>query len=116
MDITPTEIWQTITSFCDPITQINMVSCCSLFYDRLYVTDLFNASQKKLLCLNDDILKQKKFINVVKLWASDNSNITNVAHMRNLRVLNAGGNCGIDKYGVKGLSLDKFFNNNHNFD
>jgi hypothetical protein len=67
------------------------------------VTDLYNLHKNLLRKLNDNIIQLYPF--TISLHASNNSRITNVSHMRSLKVLNAWGNCGIGDVGITGLDL-----------
>ena len=53
-------------------------------------------------------------LNLVKLNAKDNYRITDVSHMRNLRILDVSGNCGIDQKGIAGLKLTKLRSHRNN--
>ena len=66
-----------------------------------------NIDDKYLKLLVNDILQQHKFRFVVKLNAWNNSNITNVSFMKNLKELDAAEFCGIDQEGIEGLDLVK---------
>ena len=46
-------------------------------------------------------------LDLERLSASHNPKITSVAHMKQLRKLDAGWECGIDQEGIKGLDLEK---------
>ncbi|AUL79784.3 hypothetical protein QJ857_gp0375 [Tupanvirus soda lake] len=91
----PLEIWQFIFNKCDFLTQLYLHSCCSFFYFNLRFTDLYNIDIYIKKLLNDDILKQKKYQRITKLYAYNNAKITNVSQMAStLKILNAGGDCG----------------------
>ena len=44
-------------------------------------------------------------LNLFKLNAHDNTKITNVSFMTNLKILDASGTCGINQIGILGLNL-----------
>ena len=54
-----------------------------------------------------------KRLNLRKFSANDNSKITDVSWMKNLKELNAFGNCGIDQLGIKGLNLIELYVRNN---
>lgn len=52
-------------------------------------------------------------LNLKKLFAANNSGITNVNHMSNLKILDASQYCGLNNEGIKDLNLiDLIFQNN----
>jgi hypothetical protein len=72
---------------------------------------------------NHDSLKQPAAsgqgingLDLIELSVDENSKITNVSFMKNLKILNARGICGIDQYGINGLEIiDLYVCNNINF-
>jgi len=44
-------------------------------------------------------------LNLIGLYASNNSKITNVSHMKSLQILDASYDCGINQEGIEGLNL-----------
>jgi hypothetical protein len=46
-----------------------------------------------------------KDLNLTKLFASNNPNITNINHMTKLKILNACGTCGISSHSIRDLNL-----------
>ena len=55
--------------------------------------------------ITNKILKQKKYSHLISLNLSYNSQITNVNHMKNLKILDAGWYCGINDEGISKLNL-----------
>jgi hypothetical protein len=64
------------------------------------------VDNSKLCGIDDNSIKN---LNLVELYAYNNSMITNINHMNNLRVLDASGNCGIDDKNIKDLNLIKLY-------
>src|SRR6201996_7721734 len=110
MDILSISIYdlQNIFNFCDFKSQLYLSSSCKLFNNNLLITDLYNINYNVRSLLNDKILKQSKYKHVTKLYANNNKKIKDVSQMAStLKILNAGGCCGIDQNGIKDLHLTK---------
>src|ERR1700722_6326530 len=106
----PIQVWQNIFDFCDFNSQLTLSSLCSLFYNNLFITDLYNIDKNTRLLLNDKIIKQQKYKYTTKINANGNEKIKDVSHMAStLKVLNAGGNCGIDQIGIANLHLVELY-------
>src|SRR5690606_30605214 len=84
--------------------------------ESLFICRLNKKTYKKIKIhyLNEDkfsqkitnkILKQKKYSHLISLNLSNNSQILNVNHMKNLKILDAGEDCGIDDEGISKLNL-----------
>ena len=102
--ILPVEIWQLIVDLSNPISQIRFCQISKFANGYLYVTDLYNLDTELLKKLDNCIIKKYPFVK--KLDAFNNSNITNVSHMKSLKMLNASGEaCGISDNGILGLDL-----------
>src|SRR5688572_19546030 len=102
------DIWQLILEHCHFKDQVHLLTCCKFFSDRLRITNLYFVDKNILDLLNDQILTQEKYKHLTKLNAFDNSKITNVSHMKSLRVLNASGYCGLNQDSIKCLDLVEF--------
>src|ERR1700761_6002484 len=99
---------QKIFIFCDFKSQLYLSSSCKLFNNNLLIADLYNINNNVRSLLNDKILKQSKYKNITKLYASSNEKIKDVSQMTStLKILNASYNCGIDQNGIKDLHLTK---------
>ena len=95
-------IWQEeILPRLDLKSILNLLSVCHFFYDNLCIIDLYQIDEKLRKKLNDTILKQNKFINAKYLDASNNSEITDVNHLKKLQKLDVRWNCGIDQKGIQ---------------
>jgi hypothetical protein len=64
---------------------------------KLKITDLFNIDIKYLNKLDDKILKN--YLDVDKLYASNNSKITKINKMKKIQILHADGSCGLSHFG-----------------
>lgn len=112
------DIWQNeIIGWLDLKSIIRLMQTCHYFCDNLYVIDLCNIDYKLKIKITDTVLKQKKFMNIKYLDASNNRYVTTVNHFDKLVVLNAeGSECGIDQKGISKLEnleeLHLFFNFN----
>src|SRR5690606_34121915 len=84
--------------------------------ESLFICRLNKETYKKIKIhyLNEDkfsqkitgkILEQKKYSHLISLNLNRNPQITNVNHMTNLKILGAGGNCGIDNEGISKLNI-----------
>lgn len=101
-----THFLKDVVIFCDFKTYINLISCCLLFYKEIRITDLVNINKKIKIKLNDNILKQPKYANILKLDANNNENIKDVSHLKStLKVLYAKGKCGINQKCINNLNL-----------
>src|ERR1700722_7834305 len=101
----PIQVWQNIFYFCDFNSQLTLSSLCSLFYNNLFITDLYNIDENTRLLLNDEIIKQQKY-KYTKLNANNNKKIKDVSHMAStLKILHAGWDCGIDQKCISNLHL-----------
>ena len=65
----PIQVWQFIFDFCDFNSQLALSSSCSLFYNNLFITDLYNIDENTRLLLNDKIIKQQKYKYTTKINA-----------------------------------------------
>jgi hypothetical protein len=93
------DIWQLIFDYYDIHDQLNILSICKIFNNKLKVKKL------KHIKLNDVILQQRKFYNLEELYASNNEKIKNVNHLIKLKILDCSYDCGIDQEGIKDLKL-----------
>ena len=110
--ILPLEIWQLIVDLSNPISQIRFCQISKFANLNLCVTDLYNLETKLLTKLDNEIIKKYPFVK--KLNAGDNRKITNVSHMKSLKVLDASGyNCGISDDGIIGLNLNILYGSNN---
>src|ERR1700753_1146409 len=110
MDILNISIYdlQKIFNFCDFKSQLYLSSCCKLFNNNLLITDLYNINDNVRSSLSDKILKQSKYKHLTELYAFGNKKIKDVSQMAStLKILDAGGNCGIDQNNIKNLHLTK---------
>ena len=88
----------------DLISQIRLRQVSKFFYNNLDITNLYDIHNKYNSKLMDEIIK--KYPKLVKLDAWNNSKITNISHLKNLKILDAGGwNCGISDVHLIGLNL-----------
>src|ERR1700722_5880843 len=102
----PIQVWQNIFDFCDFNSQLTLSSLCSLFYNNLFITDLYNIDKNTRLLLNDKIIKQQKYKYTTKINANGNEKIKDVSHMAStLKILYADGYCGIDQNCIANLHL-----------
>ncbi len=103
----PLDIWKIIIKLLafDIKSLLNLKSCNKFFNDNFLITNLFDIGEKIKYLLTTESLSQIKYINVAELDVSNNRKITNVSYMKNLKKLNASGNCGIDQKGIEGLDL-----------
>ena len=101
----PIEIVIEIFNLLDLKSQLKMNSLCKMFQQKMFITNLFNIENKYLNLLSDNIISQTKYHKIEKLNASYNSSIHDVSHMKNLKILYAEGNSGIDQKGIQNLDL-----------
>src|SRR3984957_5915047 len=102
----PIQVWQNIFDFCDFNSQLTLSSLCSLFYNNLFITDLYYIDKNTRLLLNDKIIKQQKYKYTTKINAYGNEKIKDVSHMAStLKILYADGDCGIDQNCIANLHL-----------
>ena len=52
--------------------------------------------------LTDEILADKKYLDLEYLDISNNPNVTTLNHLIKLKVVNISGNCGVDENGIVG--------------
>ena len=103
--IFPLEIWKfEIFPKLDILSQLRLRATCKHFYTNLDITDLFNIDDKYKQKLNDEILL--KYPKLKKLNARNNSKITKISHLKNLKILSASCNSGINDETLIGLDLD----------
>jgi hypothetical protein len=81
-----------ILNILDLKNQINYLSTCRIFYYNLSIEKLSGSN------LNQKIITNNIFRNVIILHVQLNEKITNVSFMKKLKFLNAS-NCGIDQNG-----------------
>ena len=103
-----------IFNLLDLKSQINMISTTHYLKNNILVTDLYHQDNIILKKLTTKILKQKIFMGVTKLNASDNKLITGMFFMKKLKKLCVKEKCGIDQNCINGLNLIELdaYNNN----
>jgi hypothetical protein len=99
MNILIKEIWQIIINGLNFVDQVSVCLISKYFMINHPVTNLFDSGCK----LTDKI--SKSYLYVTELFVCNNSKITNVNHMKNLRILHAEGHCGINDTGINQLVL-----------
>ena len=85
----PIDLYTKIFNLFDLKSQINMISTYNYLKNNLFSTDLYNQDNIILNKLISEILKQKKYTNLIKLNAKENNLIKNVSFLKNLKILNA---------------------------
>lgn len=106
----PIEIWDVISNKCDIRSQLNMIESCKYFEQSLFVYDLYYDYDPRLTHLTDDILRQKKYDKLIKLFLLNNKDITNSSLKPTLKVLKISGHkcvSPIDQNGIYHLKLEK---------
>ena len=96
METLPYEIILEIIDKCDFLSAIRLSCVNILFYKKIQIFDLLNIPQKYHFKINDEILRQKKFVNLKKLNAQYYIS-QNVISKLNLVELNACNNRKIKK-------------------
>ena len=111
MNIIPLDILNYLVKLlkADLKTLLDLKLCCKLFNKKLSIVNLFCIEGKYLDLLTDDVLKKIPFVNVIKLNVPYNRKVTDGSFMKNLRILAACGNCGIDQNAIEGLDLVKLY-------
>ena len=94
-----------IFNLLDLKAEINIISTSHYLKNNMFVTDLYNQDNIILKKLTTTILKQKTFINVIKLNANYNKLITDLSFIKKLKILCAKGECGIDQNCINCLNL-----------
>jgi hypothetical protein len=79
--------------------QINYLSTCHIFYYNLTIEKLLRSN------LNQKNIRNHIFRNISSLDVYNNRDITNVSFLKQLKILNASFDCGIDQNGIDGLDL-----------
>src|SRR5690606_8268728 len=96
------DLLQIIVNFSDIKESLFVCRLNRETYEKIKIHYLNELSKK----ITDNILGQKKYYHLISLNLSNNSQITNVNHMTNLKILHAsGGDCGIDNKGIGKLNL-----------
>ena len=112
MELLTKDVWQIIFDKLDFMDQIKMRQVSKYFMINFPITNLCDNITERYN-LTDELLKL--FPHVMKLDVFFNSKITNVNHMKNLRILYAGDNCGIDDHGIQQLvNLTKLYSDDNN--
>ena len=100
----PLEIWKfEIFPKLDILSQLRLRATCKYFYTNLDITDLYNIDYKYREKLTDEILL--KYPKLEKLNAWNNPKITKISYLKNLKILNASDNSGINDESLIGLDL-----------
>ena len=94
------DIWQIIFNKLDFMDQRNMRQVSKYFMINFPITNLYD-NVPNIHKLTDEVLKL--FSYVIKLNVTSNRKITNVNHMKNLQILHAGDDCGINDHGIQQL-------------
>lgn len=96
------DIIQHITDFCDTLTSLRINGLSKTTHEKIKIKHITKLNYN----LTDKILEHKKYDPVI-LNTSWNPRITKISHMSQLKILIAGGYCGIDYNQIKCLNLDK---------
>lgn len=94
------DIWQVICDYCDTITQLNLISTCNLFRSELCIKNLTDPEITYML--NDDILKQHIYRNLLLLDLTNNQKVTDIRHLTKLNLLNTK---TLDQTNINNMSL-----------
>ena len=78
-----------IFDYCNCYDQLNIMSTCKLLFKNLKIKKLYGKK------IDDNILKQEKFIDLEALDATGNDKITNINNLTKLKTLYCAYNCGI---------------------
>lgn len=106
MDIIPIEIVQHITDYCDCRTTVQIISSCKTFRQDIYIKYMYNISWNTRRRLNDYILTQNMFRNLIQLDIRDNERIINVSYLTMLKKLDVR-NSKLTQDSIKGLKLEE---------
>jgi hypothetical protein len=104
MEIISSDVWDIIANLHNDLKAMLTLKSCCKFLNRLLITNLFNIDNKYLQLLNNDVLCQPIFSNVVKLDVTCNNNVTDISFMKNLKILCANFSM-IDQNSINGLDL-----------
>src|ERR1700691_1893595 len=96
------DIWQIILNQCHLKLQLQILLTSKYLGNRLYILTLDDSKLTRFM--NDQILMQNKFREVMILNACNNPNIKNISFLKKLIELKANGNCGIDQDGIRNLN------------
>src|SRR5436309_652283 len=97
--------WNIIFDYCDFLSKIRLRQVCKFLYNNLQIIDFYHIDDKYLDKLTDDILKNYNHIKYLNAY--NNSKISDVNWMINLKELNARDNCVINQKGIQNLNLIK---------
>jgi len=94
------------------IEKLNLTYLCvanGRFKDYFNLTNMINLTELNISGPRCSIKQEEinYLKNIIKLNASENSNIKHVNHMTNLKELYIRHNCGVDQNGIQGLNLIK---------
>jgi len=100
----PLDIWYVIFNNCDLLSQVMLISTCSVFNRNLFVTNMWNApaNRKRLILIPSD-LEQRKFIRIKELDIRYSCEIRDVSFLTNLKKLRI--HSKIKQCGIQGLDL-----------
>ena len=102
----PLEIWKfEIFPKLDLLSQLRLRATCKYLYTNLDITDLYNIDIEYRGKLTNEILLQ--YPKLEKLDTRDNSKITNISYLKNLKILDASWYSGINDESLIGLDLIK---------
>src|SRR5438093_132870 len=95
----PVDLIQLISEFCDVLTALRIVQLNKETNKKIRIISLID----ELGNLNDHILNQKKFRNLIRLDVWNNPRVKNIKHLKKLKELDVGYNCGVDDEQIKKL-------------
>ena len=101
--IIPLDNFKEIFLLCDFLTQIRFRQTCKFLYNFLQIIDFYNIETKYLTKLNEDILKNYKYIKYLNV--KTNRTIKDISWMVNLKILDASDKSRINQIGIKELDL-----------
>src|SRR5690606_35851300 len=76
---------------------------------KIHFLNEIGLSNKITNKITNKILKQKKYSHLISLNLSNNSQISNVNHIKKLKILYAGWGCGINNKGISKLNLIELY-------
>lgn len=94
-----TDLWQHIFTYLDLLCQLRLMSTNKFMYKNLKIFDMYNVTKKYKLALTNEILKQKKFKDIVSLDISGNNHVTDINHLAKIKYLN------MASYGMHGCCV-----------
>src|SRR5579872_5246992 len=103
------DLIQYISEYTDLYTALNIAITCKWMADNLKIKYIDTYQYENYFKLNDRVLQQKKYSDLIKLVINNNRNISDLNHLKKLQELDIRGlDCNVNDKHIQNLNLKIF--------